>query len=167
MRTHLTLTRLAGLLAMSALVVAGLGCNEHDDPGQAENVVLVKSIAIAGNSIASGTDTTALVTFSTNPRNPGNPDNPVSPVPTTFWHEITLTSYTVSFEPAVIAPMSGPISTGFCPPASECAVDIVLVPNGSKPGAGTTVVAHIDFEGRDVNDNPVNFSADAAIVFVP
>lgn len=166
MRTHLTLTRLAGLLAMSALVVAGLGCNDQDDPGQAENVVLVKSISVAGASVASGTDTTAIVEYSTNPRNPGNPDNP-GQVPTTFWHDITLTSYTVSFEPAVIAPMSGPISTGFCPAASACTVEIVLVPNGSKPGAGTTVVAHIDFEGRDVNDNPVNFSADAAVVFVP
>jgi hypothetical protein len=167
MRTHLTLTRLAGLLAMSALVVAGLGCNEHDDPGQAENVVLVKSITLAGTSVADPNATTATVEFSTNPRNPGNLENPISPSPTTFWHEITLTSYTVSYEPGVIAPMSGPISTGFCPPASICSVEIVLVPSGSKPAAGTTVVAHIDFEGRDVNDNPVNFSADAAIVFVP
>ena len=166
MRTHLTLTRLAGLLAMSALVVAGLGCNEHDDPGQAENVVLVNQVSLAGTSVASGTDTTASVSYTLNPRNPGNPDNPGF-VPTTFWHSITLTSYSVSFEPAVIAPTSGPISTGFCPASGACVVDIVLVPNGSKPGAGTTVVAHIDFEGRDVNDNPVNFSADAALVFTP
>ena len=166
MRTHLTLTRLAGLLAMSALVAAGVACNEHDDPGQAENVVLVKSITVAGDSVASGTDTTASVEFSLNPRNVGNTDNPGFAA-TTFWHDITLTSYTVSFEPAVIAPVSGPISTGFCLAGSSCTVDIVLVPSASKPAAGTTVVAHIDFEGRDTNDNPVNFSADAALVFIP
>jgi hypothetical protein len=43
----------------------------------------------------------------------------------------------------------------------------VLVPNGSKPGAGTSVVGKIEVEGRDVNDNPVNFTANAAITFVP
>ena len=166
MRTHLNLTRLAGLLALSALAAAGLACNEHDDPGQAENVVLVRQITVAGASVASGIDTTATVEYQLNPRNPGNDLNP-GWTATTFWHDITLTSYSVSFEPAVIAPVSGPISTGFCPAGGACSVDIVLVPNGSKPGAGTTVVAHIDFEGRDPNDNPVNFSADAALVFVP
>jgi hypothetical protein len=81
---------------------------------------------------------------------------------------VTLTSYSVSFEPPVVAPMSGAISTGFCPAAQgACAIDIILVPNGSKPGAGTSVVAKIAVEGRDVNENPVNFTASAAITFVP
>jgi len=160
MRTDLTLTRLAALLAMSAILAAGLGCNESDDPAQAENLVLVTSIAVAGNSVSSGTDTTATVAYSLRPRNPGS-------LATTFWHDITLTSYTVSFEPAVVAPVSGPISTGFCPAGGDCIADIILVPNGTKPGAGTTVVAHIAFEGRDTQDNPVNFTADAALNFIP
>jgi len=120
----------------------------------------VTSITVLGNSVASGIDTSATVGYSLNPRNPGN-------AATSFWHDVTLTSYNVSFEPAVIAPISGPISTSFCLAGGACSVDIVLVPNGSKPGAGTTVVAHIAFEGRDTNDNPVNFNADAALVFIP
>ena len=158
MRTHLTLTRLAGLVAMSALVVAGLGCNDSDDPGQAESVVLVNSVSVAGTSVSSGVDTTASVAYTLNPRNADA---------ASFWHDVTLTSYSVAFEPAVVAPVSGPISTSFCPVGGSCLVDVVLVPNGSKPGAGTTVVAHIAFEGRDTNDNPVNFSADAALIFTP
>jgi hypothetical protein len=63
--------------------------------------------------------------------------------------------------------MGGPISTGFCPAAGSCSVVVILVPNGSKPGAGTTVVAHIAFDGRDTNDNPVNFNADVALTFIP
>jgi len=163
MRTELNLTRLAALLALSLVAAAGLGCNEHDDPAQAENVVLVRQITPGGTSVAAVEDTTALVEYSLVPRNDGKNTPPA----TTFWNDITLTSYTVSFTPAVIAPMSGPISTGFCPAATDCSVTIVLVPNGSKPGAGTTVVAHVDFEGRDTNDNPVNFSADVALIFVP
>lgn len=163
MRTELNLTRLAALLALSLVAAAGLGCNEHDDPDQAENVVLVRQITPAGTSVAAVEDTTALVEYSLVPRNDGKN----TALSTSFWNDITLTSYTVSFEPAVIAPMSGPISTGFCPAASDCSVTIVLVPNGSKPAAGTTVVAHVDFEGRDTNDNPVNFSADVALIFVP
>ena len=159
MRTDLNLTRLAALLGVAAILATGLACNEHDDPGQAENVVLVTAITVSGASVSSGTDTTATVAYTLNARHPEA---------ITFWHDVTLTSYSVSFEPAVVAPISGPISTGFCPAGSDgCSADIILVPNGSKPGAGTTVVAHIDFEGRDTNDNPVNFSADAAVTFTP
>ena len=160
MRTDLNLTRLAALLGVTAILAAGLACNQHDDPAQAENVVLVNSITTAGTSVSSATDTTATVTYTLSPRNIENPA-------TSFFHDITLTSYSVAFEPAVVAPISGPISTGFCPAGGTCSADIILVPNGSKPGAGTTVVAHIAFEGRDTNDNPVNFTADAAVTFIP
>ena len=164
MRTDLNLTRLAALLGVTAILAAGFACNQqHDDPAQAENVVLVTSITMAGTSVSSATDTTATVDFSLHPRNSNEFQGATS-----FWHDITLTSYSVAFEPAVVAPISGPISTGFCPAGSDdCHVDIILVPNGSKPGAGTTVVAHIAFEGRDANDNPVNFTADAAVTFIP
>jgi hypothetical protein len=163
MRTDLNLTRLAALLGVTAILAAGFACSQqHDDPAQAENVVLVNSITTAGTSVSTATDTTATVVYTLNPRNP-NPDQSA----TTFWHDITLTSYSVAFEPAVVAPISGPISTGFCPAGGTCSADIILVPNGSKPGAGTTVVAHIAFEGRDANDNPVNFTADAAVTFIP
>ncbi|HEV8199203.1 MAG TPA: hypothetical protein VGS03_04205 [Candidatus Polarisedimenticolia bacterium] len=163
MRTDLNLTRLAALLAVTAILATGLACNEHDDPGQAENVVLVNSVTTAGTSVSAATDTTATVTYTLHPRNNGGPGLSAD----SFWHDLTLTSYSVSFEPAVIAPISGPVSTGFCPAGGTCSADVILVPNGSKPGAGTTVVAHIDFEGRDSNDNPVNFSADAAVTFIP
>jgi hypothetical protein len=46
-------------------------------------------------------------------------------------------------------------------------VTLTLVPNGSKPGAGTTVIASVDVEGKDVNDNPVNFSATVPLTFLP
>jgi hypothetical protein len=161
MRTELTLTRLAAAVLVTVLLTVTPGCNHTDDPKAAETVILVTDVAIAGQSVASGTDTTATIDYTTQLR--GAPQSPVN-----FTHSVTLTSYTVGFTPPVIAPMSGAISTGYCPgDQGTCAIDIVLVPNGSKPGAGTAVIAKIEVEGHDVNDNPVNFTAQAAITFTP
>jgi hypothetical protein len=160
MRTELTLARLSAALLVTVLVTVTAGCNKTDDPKAAETVVLVTGVTVAGQSVSSATDTTAHIDYTTQLRNP-------SPI-VNFTHSVTLTSYTVGFTPPVIAPMSGAISTGYCPgDGGACAIDIVLVPNGSKPGAGTSVVGKIEVEGRDVNDNPVNFTANAAITFVP
>lgn len=159
-----TLQRLAGLAAVALLAAVAPACNDADDPGTAEAVILVTSVTTAGLSVSSGLDTTASIGYTLNPRNAGA---------TTFYHDITLTSYTVEFAPAVVAPMSGVISTGFCPAGGgegeggACIVDLVLVPNGSKPGAGTTVVATVDIHGKDLNDNPVDFEATIPLVFTP
>jgi hypothetical protein len=161
MRTELTLTRLSAALLVTVLVTVALGCNKTDDPKSAETIILVTGVTVSGQSVSSATDTTATIDYTMNPRHPEA---------VTVWNDVTLTSYSVSFEPPVVAPMAGAISTGFCPAAQgACAIDIVLVPNGSKIGlvAGTSVVAKIAVEGRDVNDNPVNFTASAAITFVP
>jgi len=150
--------RLAGAAAAVLVLAAVPACNKVDNPTQGESVVLVTSVSTAGLSVSSATDTTATVDYTLNPRND---------TATSFYHDVTLTSYKVSFNPPVVAPMTGAISTGFCPAGGSCAVTIVLVPNGSKPGAGTTVVAEVDFDGRDVNNNPINFSARIPLAFTP
>ena len=150
------LKRLAGLVAVALVAAVAPACKETDDPGQAEAVVLVTSVSVGGLSVASALDTTASIGYTLNPRNAGA---------TTFYHDITLTSYTVEFNPAVVAPTSGVLATSFC--SGTCTVDIVLVPNGSKPGAGTTVVATVDIDGKDLNDNPVTFSATIPLAFAP
>lgn len=152
------LKRLAGLAALALVLAVAPACNDNDDPGQAESIVLVTGITTAGLSVAAAVDTTATVAYTVNPRTESA---------TGFYNSITLTSYTVSFSPAVVAGGTGGISTGFCPSGGSCSVVIVLVPNGSKPGAGTVVTANIDFEGRDPNNNPVNFSASVPLAFVP
>ncbi|HKQ96263.1 MAG TPA: hypothetical protein VJV75_00160 [Candidatus Polarisedimenticolia bacterium] len=152
------LTHIAGLAAVALLLATAPACNDTDDPGQAEAVILVTSISTSGLSVASGTDTVADIGYTLNARSEGS---------NTFYHDITLTSYTVEFAPAVVAPMSGLIPTAFCPAGGSCAVSLVLVPNGSKPGAGTTVVATIEVDGKDINDNPVNFTATAPLTFTP
>jgi len=63
--------------------------------------------------------------------------------------------------------VSGVISTGFCPIGGTCAVVLTLVPNGGKPAAGTTVIAEVSVDGKDANDNPVNFNATVPLTFVP
>jgi hypothetical protein len=150
------LKRLAGLVAVALVAAVAPACNQTDDPGSAEAVVLVTSVSVAGLSVASALDTTASIGYELNPRNTGA---------TTFYHDITLTSYTVAFNPAVVAPMSGVLPTAFC--SGACTVDLVLVPNGSKPGAGTTVIATVDIDGKDLNDNPVSFSATVPLAFTP
>jgi hypothetical protein len=150
--------QLAGLVAVALLAAVATACNDVDDPGQAESVVLVTSVSTAGLSVASATDTTATIGYTLNPRNPGA---------TTFYHDITLTSYTVEFAPAPPAPMSGVLSTAFCQAGGSCSVDLVLVPNGSKPGFGTTTIATVDVDGRDLNGNPITFSATIPLTFTP
>ena len=158
MSRELTVNRIAGLAALALMLAVTPACNKTDKPGQAEAVVLVTSVTVAGLSVASAASTDATLTYTLNPRNP---------LATTFFHSVTLTSYSVTFSPAVVAPMSGAISTGYCDIGASCAVTLTLVPNGSKPGAGTTVIASIDVEGKDVNDNPVNFSATVPMTFLP
>jgi hypothetical protein len=158
MSRALTVNRIAGLAALALTLAVTPSCNKTDKPGQAEAVVLVTGISTAGLSVASTADAEATLDYTLNPRNGSA---------TTFFHSVTLTSYSVTFSPPVVAPMSGAISTGFCDMGASCAVTLVLVPNGSKPGAGTTVIASIDVEGKDVNDNPVNFEAQVALTFIP
>jgi len=162
MRRDVTTIRLAVLAAVTLVLAATAACNEVDNEDQAENVVLVTGITVTGASVAGVEDTIANITYSLNPRG-GNPTDPA----TTFFHDVTLTSYSVGFEPAVIPSGTGAISTGYCIAGSSCTVSLVLVPIGSKPGAGTTVFARIAVEGRDVNDNPVNFDATVPITFTP
>jgi len=151
-----TLQRLAGLAAVALLAAVAPACNDADDPGTAEAVILVTSVTTGGLSVSSAVDTTASIGYTLNPRNAAA---------TTFYHDITLTSYTVEFAPAVVAPMSGVLGTAYC--SGACIVDLVLVPNGSKPGAGTTVVATVDIHGKDLNDNPVDFEATIPLTFAP
>jgi hypothetical protein len=158
MSRELTVNRIAGLAALALMLAVTPACNKTDKPGQAEAVVLVTSVTTAGLSVASTASTDATLTYTLNPRNP---------LATTFFHSVTLTSYSVTFSPPVVAPMSGAISTGYCDIGASCAVTLTLVPNGSKPGAGTTVIASVDVEGKDVNDNPVNFSATVPLTFLP
>ena len=158
MSRELTVNRLAGLAALALMLAVTPACNKTDKPGQAEAVVLVTSITTVGLSVSAAVSTDATLVYTLNPR---------SDLATTFFHSVTLTSYSVTFSPPVVAPMSGAISTGFCAVGATCAVTLTLVPNGSKPGAGTTVIASIDVEGKDVNDNPVNFSATVPLTFIP
>lgn len=156
-RTH-HLKQLVGLAALALVLLVAPACNDNDDPGQAESVVLVTGVSTAGLSVAAAVNTTATVAYTVNPR---------TSTATGFYNSITLTSYTVSFSAFPPAAVSGAISTGYCPSGGSCSVVLTLVPNGSKPGAGTTVIATVDIEGRDPNDNPVNFSATVPLTFLP
>lgn len=152
------LKRLAGIASVALLAAVAPACNSVDDPGQAESVVLVTSVSTGGLSVSAAVDTTASIGYTLNPRNDAA---------TSFYHDITLTKYDVTFSPAVVSPMSGVLSTGYCQAGGSCTVDLVLVPNGSKPGAGTTVVATVDVDGKDINDNPITFSATIPLTFTP
>jgi hypothetical protein len=158
MSRALTVNRFAGLAALALMLAVTPACNHTDNPGQAEAVVLVTSVTTAGLSVGAAVTTDATLDYTLNPRNGAA---------TTFFHSVTLTSYSVSFSPPVVAPMSGAISTGYCDVGATCAVTLTLVPVGSKPGAGTSVIASIDVEGKDVNDRPVNFSATVPLTFTP
>jgi hypothetical protein len=158
MNATVDLKRLAGLAALALVLAVAPACNEHDDPGQAESVVLVTGVTTGGLSVAAATDTTATLTYTVNPRSPGA---------TGFYNAVTLTNYSVTFDPAGLTPVSGVISTAYCPVGGSCSVVLTLVPLGGKPAAGTVVIATVDVDGRDTNDNPITFTAIVPLAFVP
>jgi hypothetical protein len=95
MSRALTVNRIAGLAALALMLAVTPSCNKTDKPGQAEAVVLVTGISTAGLSVAATADTEATLDYTLNLRNGAA---------TTFFHSVTLTSYSVTFSPPVVAP---------------------------------------------------------------
>jgi len=79
--------QLAGLAALALVLAVAPACNSHDDPGDAESVVRVTSVATAGLSTAPAVDTTATISYTVNDR--AGATGP--------FNAITLTNYSVSF----------------------------------------------------------------------
>src|SRR4029450_910075 len=82
---------------------------------------------------------------------------PRNPNATTFFNDVSLSSYTVGF-PALLAPVSGVVGSGFVPAGGTATVTLVVVPGAVKFAglAGNTVNARIDVEGQDFSGHDVS-----------
>lgn len=151
--------------AIRALVLAAvalgavIACNDvADNPDHSDSVIQVVSATPVSSdpTNAAASDSTTMV-LAAQPRNPGA---------TTFFNDVTLSSYTVSFS-ALLAPVSGVIGSGFVPAGGTATLNLVVVPGAAKFGglAGNTVNAHIEVQGEDFSGHDVSFSANVPVIF--
>jgi len=152
--------RLAGL-AVGVLLLAATSCNRvGDDPDAAEAVIQVTGVSTTGTSLAAAEDAKAQITFSVFARNGGSNN---------FLNNVTFDSFTVTFTPTAVVPdLVGSANGVFFPIGSSGNVmTFVLVPQGSRPAAGTVLLANIQVEGHDQLNRPVAFEVTVSLVFTP
>ena len=160
MRRELIRNRLAALAAVALMLTAATSCNDHDDPELGEAVIEVTSVTTAGLSVASALDTTATLSLLVKDR---------SGKSTSFFNDVVLTNFTVTFDVNPPTDGTGLISTTVCPMNGTCTLTLSLVTGAEKMAtlmAGDVRFATVQVEGHDVRGRPVVFEALVALGFV-
>jgi hypothetical protein len=148
------------ILVLASLALgAVIACNDvADDPDHSDSVIEVVSATPVSSdpTNVAASDSTTMVLMA-QPRNPNA---------TTFFNDVSLSSYTVSFS-ALLAPVSGVVGSGFVPAGGTATVTLVVVPGAVKFAglAGNTVNARIDVEGQDFSGHDVSFTANVPVTF--
>jgi hypothetical protein len=149
---------LASVLALVALV-AVIACNSvSNNPDRSD--VLIEVVAaplVSSDPTNTAVSDSATITVQSVPRNPGA---------TTVFNDVTFTDYRVEYS-ALMAPLSGVITTGFLPAGGTATLTLIVVPGALKQGgwAGSTITARITVHGKDMSDHDVQFTATTAITF--
>jgi hypothetical protein len=153
---------LRALVLASVALGAVIACNDvADNPDHSDSVIQVVSatpVSSDPTNTAASESTTMLL--AAQPRNPGA---------TTFFNDVSLSSYTVEYSQGVLPTLSGAIGSGFVP-AGGTATLILTVVNGADKSfftgvAGNTYNAHIEVEGQDFSGHDVAFSANVPVTF--
>jgi hypothetical protein len=147
------------LVLASVALGAVIACNDvADNPDHSDSVIEVVSATPVSSdpTNVAASDSTTMV-LKAQPRNPNA---------TTFFNDVSLSSYTVSFS-ALLAPVSGVVGSGFVPAGGTATVTLVVVPGAVKFAglAGNTVNARIDVEGQDFSGHDVSFTANVPVTF--
>ena len=150
---------LRALVLASVALGAVIACNDvANNPDNSDSVIEVVSATPVSSdpTNAAVSDSTTMVLMA-QPRNPNA---------TTFFNDVTLSSYTVTFS-ALLAPVSGVVGAGFVPAGGSATVTLVVVPGAVKFGglAGNTVTARLDVQGEDFSGHDVSFSANVPVSF--
>jgi len=152
-------------LAVAAVLALALSwtaaCNSvSNQSNRGEAVVVVTGTAVNDGSVASTVDTTASLTFTVFDRDTNRPTSGAA----NFFTDVTFTGYQVTYSPTALVPdiANGVISTSYFSVGSSGILVLTMVPNGSKPAAGTVVVGDVHLNGR-----PVSFETSVAIAFTP
>ncbi|HEV8336977.1 MAG TPA: thrombospondin type 3 repeat-containing protein [Candidatus Polarisedimenticolia bacterium] len=149
---------LASVLALVALV-AVIACNSvSNNPDRSDVLIeVVSTPLVSSDPTNTAVSDSANITVQSVPRNPGA---------TTVFNDVTFTDYRVEYS-ALMAPLSGVITTGFLPAGGTATLTLIVVPGALKQGgwAGSTITARITVHGKDVSDHDVQFTATTAIMF--
>jgi hypothetical protein len=154
-------TTLPVVLAALALLLTGSACNAQGNrPTESDSVIIVTGIAVSGASVASTADTTASLTLTVESKNTD---------PTSFFSDVTLTNYTVTYTPGGMVPdiANGVIASGYTVVGGGATLILTMVANGSKPAAGTVVAGDVHVEGHDFNGRALSFDVQVGIQFTP
>src|SRR5262245_5776319 len=151
---------LRALVLASIALGAVIACNNvADNPSHSDSVIQVVNatpVSSDPTNLAVSDSTTMLL--QAQPRNPGA---------TTFFNDVALSSYTVSFS-ALLAPVGGLVASGFVPAGGSATLTLVVVPASAKSTAGlagNTVNAKIVVQGQDFSGHDVSFSASVPVIF--
>jgi len=151
---------LRALVLASIALGAVIACNNvADDPTHSDSVIQVVSASpVSSDPTATTVSDTTTMVLQTQPRNPGA---------TTFFNDVTLTKYTVSFS-ALLPAFSGLVGSGFVPAGGSATLTLVVVPASAKSTAGlagNTVNAKIVVQGQDFSGHNVSFTASVPVSF--
>ncbi len=108
------------LVLASVALGAVIACNDvANNPDDSDSVIEVVDATIVNSdpNNAAVSDSTTL-TLAAQPRNPGA---------TTFFNDVTLTNYTVTFS-ALLAPVAGVVGGGFVPAGGTATLTLQVVP---------------------------------------
>ena len=110
---------LRALVLASIALGAVIACNNvADDPTHSDSVIQVVSASpVSSDPTATTVSDTTTMVLQTQPRNPGA---------TTFFNDVTLTKYTVSFS-ALLPAFSGLVGSGFVPAGGSATLTLVAV----------------------------------------
>ncbi len=153
-------TLLASVLALVALA-AVIACNNvADNPGNSDTYVQVLSVTnpVVSNIAATTVDDAATLSLQAQPRNPGA---------TTFFNDVTFTSYDLAYS-SLLTSVSGLPASGVLPAGGSTSLILVVVPAASKMGslAGNSISVAITVHGKDASGHNVSFSTGTVIKFI-
>jgi hypothetical protein len=149
---------LRALVLASVALGAVIACNDvAHNPDASDSVIEVMSATPVSSDPTNPVDDSTTMLLKAQPRNPNA---------TTFFNDVTLTDYTVTFS-ALLAPISGLVGSGFIPAGGSASLTLVVVPGSAKFAglAGNSVTARIDVQGKDFSNHDVSFSAFVPVTF--
>jgi len=148
------------LLAAVLAFVAVQACSKvGNNPERSDSVIeVLKVTPVTSDPTNMAEDDSTTMTLQAQPRNPGA---------TTFFNDVSLTDYSVTFSSLVGEVPDSPITSGFIPAGGTATLTVVVIKGALKDAAwaGSTVTASIRVNGRDFSDHKISFTATTPVTF--
>jgi len=149
---------LASVLALVALAAVIACSSVGNNPDGSDTVIEVLDVTPVSSDPTKGTvNDSTTITLMAIPRND---------LATTFFNDVMFSSYDVGYS-ALLASVSGTITTGYTPSGSTATLTLVVVPGAAKDAAfsGSVITARITVHGKDFSGRDLSFTAVTTITF--